>query len=184
MASAVTAPVHTTVIGVFDYLADARAAVEDLRRAGFADKQIGFIGPDRRAAEKPKDPESNVEEGAGIGAAVGAAAAGVAGLAVAAGLLTPIGPAIAGGALIAWLAGLGAGAAAGAAIGSLIGLGIPEEDARWYESELKAGRTLVTVQHADERSDEARELIRDRNGSIRQPSEIGTYGTGLPATPF
>ena len=49
-------------------------------------------------------------------------------------------------------------AAAGAAViglvGALVGLGIPEEDARYYESEVRGGRYLVSVA-ADSREAEA-----------------------------
>jgi hypothetical protein len=170
-------------VGVFEDRASARAAIENLRRAGFSDQRIGFISPDTRA-KGSKHLETDVEEGAGIGAALGAAAGGAAGLAVALGMLTPIGPAIAGGALIAWIASVGAGAATGALVGALVGLGISEHDARWYESQLRAGRTLVTVHEADERSDDARAILRHHGASIQEPSDIGTYGTGLPATPY
>ena len=36
--------------------------------------------------------------------------------------------------------------AAGGVLGALIGLGIPETEARRYEAEFHAGRTLVVVQ--------------------------------------
>lgn len=47
--------------------------------------------------------------------------------------------------------------------GALIGLGIPEEEAKYYEGEVKAGRTLVTVK-ADGRYDEACALLRRFGG--------------------
>ena len=183
MDAAVAAPVHTTVVGVFKDLAHAENAIDHLRRSGFADDQIGFIRPhpEGRVVNRL---ETDVQEGAGIGAAVGAAAGGLAGLGVAIGLLTPIGPAIAGGALIAYLASVGVGAASGAIVGSMVGLGVSEEDARWYESEVKAGRILVTVHEADERADDARSILRSHEAETREPSPIGSYGTGLPATPF
>lgn len=58
------------------------------------------------------------------------------------------------------------------------------EGGEWYESELQAGRTIVTVRDADERAEEIRELLRGHGGSIREASPVGVYGTGLPATPF
>ena len=42
--------------------------------------------------------------------------------------------------------------------GTLIGWGIPEEEARYYDSELGAGRTIVTVK-ADGRADEAWNIL-------------------------
>jgi hypothetical protein len=183
MDAAIATPVHTTVVGVFPDRAHAEAAIEHLRRAGFVDDQIGFIyqDPDAKVVNRL---ESDVEDGAGIGAAVGATAGGIAAIGVAAGLLTPIGPAVAGGALIAWLASVGVGAASGAVVGAMLGLGFSEADARWYESEVFAGRSLVTVHEAGNRSDDARSIIRNHGGEIREPSEVGSYGNGLPATPF
>jgi len=51
-------------------------------------------------------------------------------------------------------AGGGPQRAAGGLIGTLVGIGIPEEEARYYEEELVAGQTLVTVR-AGYRYDEA-----------------------------
>ena len=47
----------------------------------------------------------------------------------------------------------------GAIAGALVGMGIPEEEAKYYEGEVKSGRTLVTVR-ADGRSAEATQLLR------------------------
>jgi hypothetical protein len=52
---------------------------------------------------------------------------------------------IAGGVLAGILASAATGAAGGMLIGALIGLGIPEEEAGFYENEFRTGRTLVTV---------------------------------------
>ena len=51
------------------------------------------------------------------------------------------------------------GAGVGAIAGALIGMGVPEEHAKYYEGEVKSGRTLVTVR-APQRYPEARELLR------------------------
>jgi uncharacterized protein (TIGR02271 family) len=56
-----------------------------------------------------------------------------------------IGPILAVGPLAAALISAGAGAAAGSVAGALIGWGIPEEDAKFYEGEVQAGRYVVTV---------------------------------------
>src|SRR5436305_14323813 len=149
-----------TVIGVFEDRDKAQRAVEDLRRAGFRDDQIGLVGRDRersadwRAAPATSEQATRWEEGAGIGAAAGAVTGTGLGLAVAAGLIPGVGLGIAGGTLMALLASAGTGAAVGTVLGALVGLGVPEEEARFYESEFSAGRTIVTVR-ADNRSPEA-----------------------------
>jgi len=78
-------------------------------------------------------------------------------------VLPAIGPVIAGGTLAAILASAAGGAAAGTLIGVVIGLGLPGEEATYYESEFKTGRTIVTVK-CENRCDEAWAIIRRFNG--------------------
>ena len=74
--------------------------------------------------------------------------------------LPPILPAVL---VSSWLVSVLASAVSGAVIagiaGALIGLGIPEEEATYYEGEFKSGRTLVTVQ-APGRYEEVRDILR------------------------
>jgi hypothetical protein len=69
-------------------------------------------------------------------------------------------------------------------VGGLVGLGIPEGDVRWYQDEVEAGRILVTVSHPDGRGDEARDVIHRAGGGVKTASGVGTFGTGLLATPY
>lgn len=88
-----------------------------------------------------------------VGGAVGAAAA----------LFIPVlGPALAGGILAAML-GAALGAVAGGALGAFVAMGVPEEQARHYEQELVAGRTIVTVNTVERRQD-ALDIL-NRNGA-------------------
>lgn len=144
-----------TAIGVFHSRERAREAIHALKNAGFVDNQIGIISRDSTGKETghtglPDDPtNSRWEEGTGIGAAAGATTGLGLGLAVAAGLIPAIGPVIAGGALMALIASAGAGATVGTVLGGLIGLGVPEDDAAYYDEEFRTGRTLVTCQAGD-----------------------------------
>jgi len=96
--------------------------------------------------------ETHIAQGAAIGAGVGAGAAALTSLAMAANVIPVIGPVLAVGPLAAALISAAGGAAAGGGAGALVGWGIPEEDAKYYEGEVKAGRYLVTVDAGD-RSD-------------------------------
>ncbi len=163
------------IAATFSTRREAESAVHDLRAAGIDDAHIGVMSQSTkdRAPKSglPNDPtESRWEEGSGIGAAAGAVAGTGLGLAVAAALIPPIGPLIAGGALVALLASAGAGATVGTVVGGLIGLGIPEDEATYYEDELKTGRTLVTV-HPDDgefgQSADAREILTRHGGRFR-----------------
>jgi hypothetical protein len=73
------------LVGLFDDARMADAAVQELRRAGFADDQIGVVSRDRGEEEAPSS------------------------------------------------------------ICALLGPGVPEEEARSYDSAYQAGRVLVTV---------------------------------------
>src|SRR5215469_9273159 len=138
---------HATVVGVFEDYAAAERTINELRRAGFNDDQIGYVVRDIR------DTTSTVTGGqktlAGEGAATGAISGGVVGgvLGAAAALLIPgFGPAIAGGILATTLGGAAIGAAAGGILGALAGMGRSEEHTSELQSAFEAGRLLVTVQ--------------------------------------
>jgi uncharacterized protein (TIGR02271 family) len=160
---------QTTVVGVFEDSARAQAAVAELSRLGFREDQIGVLSRDSRKGGKSRvkgKKGSHIAEGAAAGVAAGAGVGALWALGIAAGMLPAIGPVIAGGLLASVLASAAGGAAAAGIIGALIGLGIPEEDARYYEEEFKAGRTIVTVK-ANGRYDEAVAVIRRHGGYDR-----------------
>lgn len=60
----------------------------------------------------------------------------------------------------------------------------PDAGGEWLEDEVRSGHTVVIIHDADERAEEVRELLRKDGGTIREPSPVGTYGTGLPSTPY
>src|SRR5260221_8604350 len=171
------APIRSTVVGVFEDRTRAQRAVEELRRAGFWEDQVGVIARHYESAGAVTTAEtgSKWEEGAVTGAIAGAGVGGLWALGIAAGMLPAIGPIIAGGLLGSVLASAAGGAAVAGIVGALIGLGIPEEEAEFYEAEFKAGRTIVTVK-ADGRNDEAWSILR-RNGAydiVNRPPEMAS----------
>ena len=83
-----------------------------------------------------EERESAVAGGV-VGGALGAAAAAL--------ILPGIGFVVAGGIIAAALGGGAIGSVAGSFLGTLTELGIPHEDARRYEREIKAGHAIVTV---------------------------------------
>lgn len=157
---------HATVVGVFNDVRMAQAAVQELRRVGFREDQIGVVSRDHRAdsgevaTTTTEGAGSHWEEGAAVGAAAGAGIGALWAVGMATIALPPILPAVL---VSSWLVSVLASAASGAVIagiaGALIGLGIPEEEATYYEDEFKSGRTLVTVQ-APGRYEEARDILR------------------------
>jgi uncharacterized membrane protein len=132
-----------TVIGVFDDATQARRAMEQLRDGPLMLDDVSILSKADEAGENSEDVS------AGEGAAVGAVWGGLVGLAA---LLIPgVGPFIAGGALFAALTGAVTGAVVGGIAAALIDFsGIPEEEARGYESDIRNGKTLVAVKARDE----------------------------------
>jgi uncharacterized protein (TIGR02271 family) len=90
-----------------------------------------------------------------------------------------VGPFIAAGAFATALGGAVIGAGLGAIAGALVGMGVPEEHAKYYEGEAKAGKTLVTVR-ANGRYEDAQRILRD-HGAYDVESRDRTPGaTGNP----
>lgn len=151
-----------TVIGVFHSTREAQQAVRELKAAGFDDSQIGFAAQDREGSYEEQTEGNKAGKGAAVGAATGLGAGALWGLGIVAGILPAIGPVIAGGALAAVAASAAGTAAAGGVVGALVGMGIPEEEAKYYESQFNEGRTLVTV-HAKQRFVDAHRILDDAN---------------------
>jgi len=171
-----TAKVKNTAIAVFEHRQQAENAIAELRKEGFPDEAIGFMarnlifGHESGAGPAAPQPGDHAEEGLAAGAVTGGLVGTALGLAAVAGLITPIGPVIAGGIFSALLASAAAGVAVGGVAGVLIGLGIPEKEASQYEQELREGRIVVTVQ-ANGRYDQAINILR-RFGGLGQGSPL------------
>lgn len=168
---------RSTVVGVFSDRNQAERAIEELHRAGFRDDQIGFLmrgNNDASGGQVTHDDASKAGQGAASGAITGGVLGGL--IAAAASLLIPgFGPVIAGGLLASVLGGAAVGAAAGGVLGALVGIGVPEEEARFYESEVQSGRMIVTVK-ADRRYQEALDILR-RNGAYDASTQGATTGS-------
>lgn len=170
---------RTTVIAVFDDRSEAQRAIDQLKRAGFTEKEIGVTARDvddvARRGDKGDKGETHAKEGAIAGVATGAGVGALWGLGILAGVLPAIGPAIAGGTLAAILSSAAAGAATAGIAGTLIGLGIPEEEANYYDREFRAGRTVVTVQ-ALGRQAEAQAILRQAGGIMAPGGDYARSG--------
>jgi len=172
---------RTTVVGVFNDASKAQEAIRALKEAGFREDEIGVISQDKTApaAKGKKTKGSHVAEGAVAGVATGAGVGALWALGIAANILPGIGPVIAGGLLASVLASAAGGAAVAGVVGALVGLGIPEEEAQYYEGEFKAGRTIVTVK-ANGRFDEAWSIL-NRFGAYNKET-CHTEGARATAT--
>jgi hypothetical protein len=157
---------RSVAVGVFETHARAQQAISELQRAGFGEGEIGIAMREDNAvayARATGKGPTHAAEGAAAGLAAGAGMGGLWALGIAAGVLPAIGPVIAGGVLASMLASTAVGAASGTVVGALIGLGIPEEEAKYYADEFHAGRVIVSVRAGD-RYSEALDIL-DRCGA-------------------
>lgn len=157
---------RTVIIGVFYESHQAQEAVEELRGLGFTEEQIGIAYRSAASSDPDQTPPPHTtyaDEGALAGGIAGAGLGGLWAIGIAVGILPALGTAIAGGILASLLLSTAVGAVTGGVVGALLGVGIPEDEVRYYEEQFRAGRTLVTVRSAD-RLAEAQEVFQ-RHGA-------------------
>jgi uncharacterized protein (TIGR02271 family) len=181
-----TASTRSTVVGVFADQRHAQKAAQELKDAGFREDQIGVVAQAKdpsAAGTGTEEHGSHVVGGAVTGVVAGAGVGALWCLGIVTLGIPAIGPVIAGGVFAAILASAAGGAVIAGIAGALIGLGIPEEEAHYYEGEFKSGRTLVTVK-ADNRYDEAWNIMH-RNGAYNKTTPalaMGSSTTGARQT--
>ena len=143
----------STVVGVFEDKTHANKAITELHQAGFTQSQIGVLMQHAEGAGNipATEQDSHAASGALTGALTGLGLGALAGLGVLAGVIPVVGPAIAAGTLGVILSNAAAGAGIVGLVGALVGSGIPEHEAKYYQGELEAGRSVVTV-NADRKS--------------------------------
>ncbi|MDB5340562.1 MAG: hypothetical protein JWN70_6181 [Planctomycetaceae bacterium] len=163
----------STAVGVFTNTAQADRAVDALFNAGFDTHQIGVVTRDHqdvrrtiKTATKTTDEAENATAGAATGALAGAGIGALIGWGVLAGAVPVIGPALFAGTLGVLASNAAGGAAAVGVIGALTGWGVSEEHAKHYESEVAAGRVVVTVT-SEGRCEEAREILRQHGATSK-----------------
>jgi uncharacterized protein (TIGR02271 family) len=163
----------SAVIGVFDTREAAERSVDELIRKGYKRDQVGVIAKNADGKVTAQDADGNAGEGAAIGAATGAGVAGLVSLGISFGVIPAIGPILAMGPLAAALLSAAGGAAAAGLAGALIGWGIPEDEAAFYESEVEAGKFLVTVK-AEKNRDDAWKTMQQGGAYNRQTADAKT----------
>src|SRR5438105_626900 len=133
----------------------AARIVDSLKTAGFSNNDISALLPDKTgtkdfAHEKSTKAPEGAITGAGTGGVLGGALGWLAGIGALA--IPGVGPFVAAGPIMAALSGAAIGATAGGIAGTLIGMGIPEYEAKRYESKIREGRILLSVhsENADE----------------------------------
>ena len=138
------------MIGLFDDRGSAEQAVIELKAAGFDPDRMGFVMRDQQEARKAADDVGGAHTG--VGAATGGiVGAGIGAILAATGafVIPGIGPFVSAGILATAIVG----GAAGALVGALVGLGIPREEAEYYNRRVEEGSALVTLDPEGRESD-------------------------------
>ena len=137
------------VVGSYETEDQAIRAIEDLQREGYNSEDISVLSKDKRKTETvAEETGTHAGEGAATGAVTGGALGGLGGVLAGIGALAipGIGPIVAAGPIAAGLTGAAAGAGVGGLAGALIGMGIPEDEAKEYESRFNEGKILVLIE--------------------------------------
>src|SRR6201996_3463316 len=141
-----------SIFGIYTTRQGVEAAVQALRDADFRSSDISVLAPENLGDVRDMGTvkSSKAPEGATAGGASGAVVGGVLGWIIGIGALAipGIGPLLAAGPIMVALAGVGVGAALGGVAGALVGFGLPEYEAKRYETRLGKGGILLSV-HAD-----------------------------------
>lgn len=144
--------------GMFRDRESTENAYNTLQERGYTKDDINLVMSDETRKKhfsgdvKETEIGTQAAEGAGKGSAIGGTVGAIAGVIAAIGtsLVIPgLGIVIAG-PIAAGLAGAGAGGITGGVIGALIGSGIPEARAKLYESGIKNGQIVISVQPRNE----------------------------------
>ena len=158
--------------------AQAETIVDQLKASGFSNTDISVLFPDKTGSRDfAHEKHTKAPEGAVAGGATGMALGGVLGWLAGIGTLAipGLGPFIAAGPIMAALSGAAIGGTVGGLAGALIGMGLPEFEAKRYESKVQSGNILVSV-HSDtsDETSRAKEIFEQHGGEdIATSAEAG-----------
>lgn len=171
------------VFGIFQSRSNLEQCVDQLRSEGFRGEDVSVLMPEKGdTARFAHEKDTKAPEGATIGGGTGALLGGTLGWLVGAGVIATmpiLGPLVAAGPIMGALAGAGAGAAVGGLAGALVGMGIPEFEAKRYETMVKDGGILLSV-HVDDSDwqDKAERILKQCGAKdISKSTEAGPSRT-------
>ncbi|MDR6935887.1 MULTISPECIES: hypothetical protein [unclassified Luteibacter] len=145
----------------------AEHIVLELKQAGFTSDDISALLPDRRGTRDfAHEHNTKAPEGATTGGVVGLGlGAGLGWLAGIGALAIPgVGPFIAAGPIMAALGGAAVGTATGGIVGALVGMGIPEFEAKRFDTKVRDGSILISVHtESGNQRDAARDIFKRNN---------------------
>lgn len=142
---------NKVVIGIYDSRSEVERAIDLFKTEGFRNSDISVLMPHEDPTfgheKATKAPEATTI-GGGTGAVIGGTLGWLVGLGAIA-TVPVLGPLVAAGPIMAALSGAAVGGAVGGFTGALVGFGIPEYEAKRYETFVKEGGILVSA-HVDD----------------------------------
>jgi uncharacterized membrane protein len=152
-----------TVVGVFDRVDYAEKAAREIQEQGLRTDDISILVKNEDQAgegNKKGMVNDNISNGTVTGGIIG----GLAGLLIGAGLVAIPGLGII--AAAGPIAGLIGGAATGGIVGGLVDLGIPEEESKRYESDVREGKVVFSMKTDEDKVESVRSILQ-ANGAER-----------------
>lgn len=154
------------ISGLFPDRSSAESAVNRLESLGVPRSDISVVLRNENetadfAASTGTESGSKAGEGAGAGSVVGGTLGAILGAlaATATSVAIPGVGILVAGPIAGALAGAGAGGLTGGLLGALVGAGIPEDQARSYESGLKQGGVVVVADVPSSLAAQARDIL-------------------------
>ncbi len=133
---------------------------------GFSPNDISVLLPDKKETKASEAAVAGVGTGGFVGGSLGWLV-GIGSLAI-----PGLGPFIAAGPILAALSGAAIGAAVGGLTGALVGMGIPEPEAKQYESKIRERNILMAV-HAEDSTRRERAIDILERGGAHDIASIG-----------
>ena len=156
-----------SVFAILKNRQQAETVVDRLKSVGFYPNDISMLFADTSGSKDfAIEHETKAPEGATTGGTTGFVAGGILGWLAGIGTLAipGLGPFIAAGPIMAALSAAAVGTAVGGIVGALVGMGMPEFEARRYESKIKEGNILVSVHTEDSGGvDRATQVLKECN---------------------
>ncbi len=166
-------------IGVYDEQSKAIEAIQELKAAGFPEKQISLITHNKDEQLHPAEEGENEEgqgmdsdsvysrpiriaaTGVGIGAVVGPVLGALAGLGMLA--IPGLGILVGAGALAGAVAGLDVGLIGGGIISALAIANVNKHHEELYQEHLQLGRYIVVAHGSETEIDHARDVLHEHD---------------------
>jgi hypothetical protein len=177
---------NTAVFGIYPSITSVEIGVDELKAGGFPNTHISVLFPESSgtrdlAHEKDRNAAEGASAGAGSGVILGGALGWLVGIGAPA--IPGFGPSIAAGPIMSALAGAAVGGAVDGIADALIGMGIPEYEAKRYESQVKNGGILLSVHSDDSDSTRRAKGILRRTGA-QDISSTGEAAVDETSTDF